>query len=154
MSWFLQDNPDADTCPKAGHAAYGQAVNIKSSPDSLYSEIGATYYQGYHSVLKTSYDYYSALKGARNVAANLTETINRRLKETNQTASVNVFPYSVFYVFYEQYLTMWPDTLKSMGISVLSIFIVTFILMGFDLFSALVSVCCISLSFILKILPI
>ncbi|XP_026319568.1 NPC intracellular cholesterol transporter 1, partial [Hyposmocoma kahamanoa] len=140
VSWFLQDNPDSSSCPKAGHAAYGQAVNIKPTPNKNFSDVGATYYQGYHSVLKTSYDYYSALRGARNVAANLTETINRRLKENNEPANVNVFPYSVFYVFYEQYLTMWPDTLKSMGISVLSIFIVTFILMGFDLFSALVVV--------------
>jgi Niemann-Pick C1 protein len=41
-------------------------------------------------------------------------------------------------VFYEQYLTMWPDTLKSLGISVGAIFIVTFILMGLDIFSSLV----------------
>lgn len=90
-------------------------------------------------MLKTSSDYYSALRAARVVAANLSETLNRNLREAGKNTTVNVFPYSVFYVFYEQYLTMWPDTLKSMGISVLSIFIVTFVLMGFDLFSALVS---------------
>ncbi|XP_013179899.1 PREDICTED: Niemann-Pick C1 protein isoform X3 [Papilio xuthus] len=134
VSFFLQDNPTS-SCPKAGHAAYSQAVNFKNK-----TTIGATFYQGYHTVLKTSYDYYSALRAARTVAANLTETMNRHLKSMNETKTVNVFPYSVFYVFYEQYLTMWPDTLKSMGISVLSIFIVTFILMGFDLFSALVVV--------------
>ncbi|XP_049876283.1 NPC intracellular cholesterol transporter 1 isoform X1 [Pectinophora gossypiella] len=138
--YFLQDNPGSE-CPKAGHAAYGQAVNYKYKYNNKsLAQVGATYYQGYHTVLKTSYDYYSALRGARNVAANLTETINRNLKEEGKNTTVNVFPYSVFYVFYEQYLTMWPDTLKSMGISVLSIFIVTFILMGFDLFSALVVV--------------
>ena len=57
-----------------------------------------------------------------------------------QTLDIEVFPYSVFYVFYEQYLTMWPDTLQSMGISVLAIFIVTFVLMGFDIHSSLVVV--------------
>ncbi|XP_013148224.1 PREDICTED: Niemann-Pick C1 protein isoform X2 [Papilio polytes] len=136
VPYFLQDNP-TPSCPKGGHAAYSQAVNYKYKNKT---KIGATFYQGYHTVLKTSNDYYSALRAARTVAANLTETINRHLKSMNETATVNVFPYSVFYVFYEQYLTMWPDTLKSMGISVLSIFIVTFILMGFDLFSALVVV--------------
>lgn len=94
---------------------------------------------GYHSVLKTSHDYYSALRAARSISADISETLNRNLQAGGKNVTVNVFPYSVFYVFYEQYLTMWPDTLKSMGISVLSIFIVTFILMGFDLFSALVS---------------
>lgn len=137
VSYFLRDNPNQD-CPKAGHAAYSQAVNYKTYQN--YSKVGATYYQSYHTVLKTSSDYYSALKAARNVAANLTETLNRHLKENGENTTVSVFPYSVFYVFYEQYLTMWPDTLKSMGISVLSIFIVTFVLMGFDLFSALVSI--------------
>jgi Niemann-Pick C1 protein len=51
---------------------------------------------------------------------------------------VKVFPYSIFYVFYEQYLTMWSDTLQSLGISLLAIFIVTFFLMGFDLCSSVV----------------
>ncbi|KAI5637789.1 patched family domain-containing protein [Phthorimaea operculella] len=140
VPWFLQDNPD-DTCPKGGHAAYGQGVNYKyTDKNKTLAEVGATYFRGYHTVLKTSHDYYSALRAARNVAANLTETINRNLRESGVNKTVNVFPYSVFYVFYEQYLTQWPDTLKSMGISVLSIFIVTFLLMGFDLFSALVVV--------------
>ncbi|KAJ2940417.1 hypothetical protein O0L34_g97 [Tuta absoluta] len=140
VPWFLKDNPD-ESCPKGGHAAYAPGVNYKySDKNKTLADVGATYFRGYHTVLKTSHDYYSALRAARNVAANLTETINRNLRETGVNKTVNVFPYSVFYVFYEQYLTQWPDTLKSMGISVLSIFIVTFLLMGFDLFSALVVV--------------
>lgn len=139
VPYFLEDNPTVGGCVKGGHAAYGQAVNYKMLNKSE-SAIGATYFSGYHTVLKSSYDYYSALRGARSVAANLTETLNRNLREQGKNTTANVFPYSVFYVFYEQYLTMWPDTLKSMGISVLSIFIVTFLLMGFDLFSALVVV--------------
>ena len=49
-----------------------------------------------------------------------------------------MFPYSVFYVFYEQYLTMWEDTLQSLGISLMAILVVTFLLMGFDLCSSLI----------------
>ncbi|XP_041982247.1 NPC intracellular cholesterol transporter 1 isoform X2 [Aricia agestis] len=135
VPYFLQDNPDQSTCVKGGHAAYAQAVNYKLY-NRTRADIKATFYQGYHTVLKSSRDYYSAMRAARSVAANLTDMIRSRTGDS----SVSVFPYSVFYVFYEQYLTMWPDTLKSMGISVLSIFIVTFLLMGFDLFSALVVV--------------
>jgi len=61
------------------------------------------------------------------------------LVATNST-NHEVYPYSVFYVFYEQYLTMWRDTLKSLGISFLTIFVVTFLLTGFDIYSALVIV--------------
>lgn len=46
--------------------------------------------------------------------------------------------FSVFYVFYEQYLTMWSDTLGSLGLSVAAIFVVTFLLMGLDICSAVV----------------
>ncbi|VEN43228.1 unnamed protein product [Callosobruchus maculatus] len=56
------------------------------------------------------------------------------------TLQVEVFPYSVFYVFYEQYLTMWPDTLFSVAVSLVAILLVTFLLMGFDVFSSLIVV--------------
>lgn len=45
---------------------------------------------------------------------------------------------SIFYVFYEQYLTIWNDTLFSLGLSLLVIFIATFVLTGFDIISAIV----------------
>ncbi|XP_062548070.1 NPC intracellular cholesterol transporter 1 isoform X4 [Armigeres subalbatus] len=143
VSFFLQDNPDA-SCAKAGHAAYGTAVNLKSIPASVYSDVGASYFMAYHTILKTSSNYYEALRSARKVSANITSTIHAKLRLEGRSESeiqqVEVFPYSVFYVFYEQYLTMWPDTLKSMGISVLAIFIVTFLLMGFDIHSSVVVV--------------
>lgn len=47
---------------------------------------------------------------------------------------------SVFYVFYEQYLTMWRDTITSLLLSLVTIFGVSFILTGFDLISAVVIV--------------
>lgn len=81
----------------------------------------------YHNILKTSEDYYESMRAARKISDNLTSTVG-----------VEVFPYSVFYVFYEQYLTMWPDTLFSLGVSLLAILIVTFLLMGLDFFSSLV----------------
>lgn len=46
--------------------------------------------------------------------------------------------FSVFYVFYEQYLTIWSDTVFSLGISLATIFAVSFILTGFDLIAAMV----------------
>lgn len=41
-------------------------------------------------------------------------------------------------MFYEQYLTTWPDTLFSLGVSLAAIFVVTFLLMGLDIFSSVV----------------
>ena len=53
--------------------------------------------------------------------------INKDLPEEER---VGVFAYSIFYVFYEQYLTIWSDTLQSLGVSLFAIFLVTFVLMG------------------------
>ncbi|XP_012286776.1 Niemann-Pick C1 protein isoform X2 [Orussus abietinus] len=139
VSYFLQDNPD-ENCAKAGHAAYGQGVNYMTNDKTGRSTVGASYFMAYHSILKTSSDYYEAMRAARKVSANITDTIRDRLKLQGKESDVEVFPYSVFYVFYEQYLTMWPDTLKSIGISLLAIFVVTFLLMGLDIFSSLVVV--------------
>lgn len=51
---------------------------------------------------------------------------------------VEVFPYSIFYVYYEQYLTMWRDTLTSLAISLLTILVISFLLTGFNIGSAVV----------------
>lgn len=140
ISFFLQDNPDSD-CAKGGHPAYGQGVNYYTDKKSQMSRVGSSNFMSYHTILKTSKDYYESMRAARELSENITDTINTKLKRigSNET-NIEVFPYSVFYVFYEQYLTMWPDTIKSLGISLLAIFVVTFILMGLDIFSSIVVV--------------
>lgn len=141
VDFFLKDNPD-DSCAKGGHAAYGTGVNLNNG--SVTQTVGSSYFMTYHTILKTSSDYFEALRSARKISENITKTIHASLRLSGRPESeiqkIEVFPYSVFYVFYEQYLTMWPDTVKSMGISVLSIFLVTFLLMGFDIHSAIVVV--------------
>ena len=57
----------------------------------------------YHTILKTSTEYTAALKSARQIAKNISDTIG-----------ADVFAYSVFYVFYEQYLTIVKDTWQNL----------------------------------------
>ncbi|GBN07072.1 NPC intracellular cholesterol transporter 1 [Araneus ventricosus] len=94
----------------------------------------ATNFMTYHTVLKTSKDFYEALDWARKIAANLTES----LRNATDDSEIRVFPYSLVHVFYEQYLTMWPDTLRSLGLSTSAVFIATFLLLGLDLHSAVI----------------
>ncbi|KAK9506477.1 hypothetical protein O3M35_008412 [Rhynocoris fuscipes] len=138
LPFFLSDNPTY-SCAKGGHAAYSQAVNYNLGRGNL-ANVGASYFMAFHTILKTSSDYYGALREARVISANITDTINTHLQTLGSKTQIQVFPYSIFYVFYEQYLTMWYDTLKSIGISLLTIFLVTAVLMGFDICSALVIV--------------
>lgn len=45
---------------------------------------------------------------------------------------------SVFYVFYEQYLTIIDDTIFNLGVSLGAIFLVTMVLLGCELWSAVI----------------
>lgn len=142
LPYFLEDNPDAE-CVKGGHAAYKNAVYLKKL-NGTYLHESASYFMTYHSVLNTSFDYYESMRAARKIADNITRTIHAslRLQDVDEAtlSEIEVFPYSVFYVYYEQYLTMWSDTLQNMGISVLAIFFVTLVLQGFDINSSIVVV--------------
>lgn len=78
----------------------------------------------YHTTLTTSYDFTTALREARKI----TDDVKEMLEEKGIDSAF--FPYSIFYVFYEQYLTIWYDTLFSLSLSLLAIFVVTFLLTG------------------------
>lgn len=78
------------------------------------------------------------MRWARLLSDNLTQMINRDNKDSDLGA--NVFPYSVFYVFYEQYLTMVEDTVRSLCISLAAVFVVTLVLGGFDLKTATLTI--------------
>nr|AAB63372.1 NPC1 [Mus musculus] len=136
LPMFLSDNPNPK-CGKGGHAAYGSAVNIVG--DDTY--IGATYFMTYHTILKTSADYTDAMKKARLIASNITETMR------SKGSDYRVFPYSVFYVFYEQYLTIIDDTIFNLSVSLGSIFLVTLVVLGCELWSAVIM--CITIAMIL-----
>ncbi|XP_053872581.1 NPC intracellular cholesterol transporter 1 [Malaclemys terrapin pileata] len=125
LPMFLSDNPNPK-CGKGGHAAYSSAINFINNN----SDVGATYFMTYHTVLKTSADFIDAMKKARIIADNITETMG--IKEKNY----RVFPYSVFYVFYEQYLTIVHDTIFNLCVSLGSIFLVTTVLLGFEVWAA------------------
>lgn len=51
----------------------------------------------------------------------------------------------MFYVFYEQYLTIVEDTIKNLSICIAAIFVVTFVLLGFDIISAFLVVLAITM---------
>ncbi|KAK0066303.1 Niemann-Pick C1 protein [Biomphalaria pfeifferi] len=132
LSWFLQDNPGVK-CGKGGHAAYGSGVQLHRDAHNV-TTVGASYFMTYHSILKTSTDYINALKDAREIADNITQTLRGHGHQSK------VFPYSVFYVFYEQYLTIVMDAILNMVYCLAAILVITFILLGFDLYSSIVVV--------------
>ncbi|XP_063229747.1 NPC intracellular cholesterol transporter 1 homolog 1b-like [Bacillus rossius redtenbacheri] len=129
---FLLTNP-GQACPKGGHGQDSVSMNYVLDENGL-AHITDSYYSTFHVTLKTSKDYYTALKMARVVAANITKMLNSYIKPKEP---IEVFPYSVFYVFYEQYLTIWADAFASISLSLLAVFACTLLVTGFDVFSSL-----------------
>ncbi|XP_020791717.1 NPC intracellular cholesterol transporter 1 [Boleophthalmus pectinirostris] len=129
LPMFLSDNPNPK-CGKGGHAAYASAVDLVNNN----TDVGASYFMTYHTILKESPDYINALKMARTLAQNISAAMNH-----------TVFAYSVFYVFYEQYLTITYDTALNLCVSLVAIFVVTTVLLGFELWSAVLVSCTIAM---------
>lgn len=111
-----------------------QSINYHHETDGRL-HIEDTVLMNYHRTTVTSGDYIASLRQAQRIAAD----VRRTLDEAGHLGVV-FFPYSVFYVFYEQYLTVWSDSLFSLGISLAAIAVVTFVLTGFDVVSALLVV--------------
>ncbi|XP_061835240.2 NPC intracellular cholesterol transporter 1 isoform X1 [Nerophis lumbriciformis] len=131
LPMFLSDNPNIK-CGKGGHAVYATAVDVY--PNN--TKVGASYFMTFHGIMKESSDYIDALKMARMLAENISQSIDHK-----------VFAYSVFYVFYEQYLTIAYDTAFNLSVSLAAIFVVTTVLLGFEIWSAVLV--CVTIAMIL-----
>ncbi|CAF1589955.1 unnamed protein product [Adineta ricciae] len=127
LPFFLKDNPNLK-CAKGGHAAHGSSVKLFEGNQSVETSL----IMGYHSLLINSNDFIDAMQQAYSLTDNITRTMK------NEGYDVEIFPYSIFYVFYEQYLTIWHDAFMNLAISATAIFIVTFILLGLDIISAFI----------------
>jgi Niemann-Pick C1 protein len=145
LPWFLDMNPSA-MCPSAGHPSYAMAMDLTCSgmpcDNSAYKntdpvpKLGATHFMTYHSVAKTSPEFTDALIKARLISDDISSAMGYDVKTTGPTEKV--FAYSVFYVFYEQYLTIVNDTITQLAISVSAVGIMTFFMLGCDIAAALI----------------
>ena len=93
LQYFLIDNP-GDKCPKGGHAAYKDAVEIRNN------QVKSSYFMGFHSILRVSADYIGAMKSANEIAKNISKTIleakGKPYKESSEIKDYPVFPYRYY----------------------------------------------------------
>lgn len=132
VNFFLSDLPDPN-CQKAGRAAYSAGLNYVADKNAEHF-VQDSYLMSYHTTTITSKDFYSALRESRKISTEITKVLRENGKD------VEVFAYSIFYVFYEQYLTIWKDALVSLGLSLAAVFVVMFTITGFDIMSAFIVV--------------
>lgn len=113
LPWFLNALPSAD-CAKGGHGAYTSSVDLNGYEGGV---IRASEFRTYHTPLNRQGDYVNALQAAREFSSRLSDSLK-----------MQIFPYSVFYIFFEQYLDIWGIALMNIAIALGAIFIVCLII--------------------------
>ncbi|XP_032936972.1 NPC1-like intracellular cholesterol transporter 1 [Catharus ustulatus] len=128
LPWFLQDRPTVQ-CAKGGLGAYDTSVVMDANGTIL-----ASRFMAYQRPLRTSQEYTAALRAARALAEHVTPTL-RAVPGTDP--AFRVFPYTVTYVYYEQYLTVVYEGLVTLALCLVPTFAVSFLLLGMDVRSSL-----------------
>ncbi|KAG9010875.1 hypothetical protein FRB94_009577 [Tulasnella sp. JGI-2019a] len=116
--WYLGqwlESPTDENCPLGGKASYGSALAISDSK----SEVEASHFRTFHTPLKKQSDFINAFAAANRIA----DDISRR-------TGTKVFPYSLFYVFFEQYGHIVSITQEILGLGLASVLLVTALLLG------------------------
>ncbi|KAK4677332.1 niemann-Pick type C-related protein 1 [Podospora pseudoanserina] len=120
---FLSAPTDED-CPLGGQASYGSAVVV----DSARNTIPASHFRTSHRPLRSQEDFIKAMASARRIASDISES-----------TGLDVFPYSLFYIFFDQYASIVGLTTALLGSAVGIVFIVSSILLGSVLTAAVVT---------------
>lgn len=111
--WLI--SPTTEECPVAGKASFGSALSIAQEGD----QVTASHFRTFHSPLKTQADFINAFAAAHRVADDIS-------RQTGAT----VFPYSLFYVFFDQYAHIIAITQEVLGLGLASVLIVTALMLG------------------------
>ncbi|RUP21196.1 sterol-sensing domain of SREBP cleavage-activation-domain-containing protein [Jimgerdemannia flammicorona] len=114
LDLWLAMEPSED-CPLAGKAAYGDALVI----DRANTTIVASHFRTFHAPLRTQREFIAAFHSAHRIA-----------REISTELGVQVYPYSVFYIFFEQYSYIVYMALQILAFAIITIFGVTAAMLG------------------------
>lgn len=113
LPWFLAALPSAD-CSKGGHGAYTNSLDLAGYDSGI---IKASEFRSYHTPLNKQSDFIDALRAAKNFAKKISKSLN-----------IEVFPYSVFYIFFEQYLDIKNTTALGLSVALAAVFVVCLVI--------------------------
>lgn len=107
--------PTGEECPVAGKAAYSHAI----VPDHSRRTIKASHFRTSHTPLRSQKDFIDAYASARRISQVL-----------SQNSGLEVFPYSKFYIFFDQYSSIVGLTEALLLAALACIFLVSSVLLG------------------------
>lgn len=108
-------SPTTAECSLAGKTAFGSALSFTTDSP----KIEASHFRTFHTPLKSQSDLINAFTAAHRIA-----------DEISQETGAEVFPYSLFYVFFDQYAHIVGITQEVLGLGLGSVLLVTAILLG------------------------
>ena len=111
--WWI--SPTTEDCPLAGKASFGTAISINDAG----TMVDASHFRTFHTPLKSQEDFINAFTAAHRIA-----------DEISQDIGATVFPYSLFYVFFDQYAHIVAITQEILGLGLASVLLVTALLLG------------------------
>ncbi len=113
QQWLI--SPTNEACPLGGQAPYSSAVKIGSDNTT----VTASHFRTYHTPLKSQADFINAMTAAQRISADITHR-----------TGIKVFPYSLFYVFFDQYEHVVSIAFQVISLALFAIFMITSILLG------------------------
>ena len=114
LKQWLQ-SPADESCALGGQAAYSTALSL----DTYKNGVKASHFRTSHTPLKSQADYINSLTAARRIADDVTER-----------TGVTVFPYSLHYVFFDQYIHILAITQEILGLGLAAVLVITSLLLG------------------------
>jgi Niemann-Pick C1 protein len=126
--YYLQkwiDSPTDSDCPLGGKAPYSTALVI----DSEGVNTPATHFRTSHTPLRSQEDFINSYASARRIA-----------KFISEENDIDVFPYSKFYIFFDQYASIIRLTGTLLGSAIAIIFLISAILLGSIATAAVVTI--------------
>ncbi|KAJ6953196.1 NPC intracellular cholesterol transporter 1-like isoform X2 [Populus alba x Populus x berolinensis] len=103
LPWFLNALPSAD-CAKGAHGAYTSSIDLQGYENGV---VQASSFRTYHTPLNKQNDYVNSMRAAREFSSRASDSLK-----------MEIFPYSVFYMFFEQYLDIWRTALINLAIAI------------------------------------
>jgi Niemann-Pick C1 protein len=111
--WLV--SPSDENCPLGGRAPYSTALSLASDNAS----VSASHFRTYHTPLKGQADYINSLSAARRIASDI-----------EHRTGAKVFPYSLHYVFFDQYEHIVPTAIYVVSLALVAILLITSLLLG------------------------
>lgn len=108
-------SPTNEDCPFGGKAPYSNALLIDSSNKA----VPASHFRTSHTPLRTQADFINAYASARRIA-----------KSIGDSQGISIFPYSKFYIFFDQYASIKKLTGTLLGCAVALILLISSALLG------------------------